>query len=131
MKEFSISTNKKRQMIDVTDNINKALEEMRAEDGICQLMLMHTTAAITVMEAIEENGSDLLDALDSLVPRLKYRHDSDPEHPKSHIMSSIIGASKSIPVKGGALYLGTWQRVALLEFDGPRERTVQASFIKG
>ncbi|MEX2430142.1 MAG: YjbQ family protein, partial [Patescibacteria group bacterium] len=60
----------------------------------------------------------------ALVPELDYRHPHDPSHVGDHILSSLIGTSESVPVRSGKLVLGTWQRVVLYEFDGPRERTV-------
>jgi secondary thiamine-phosphate synthase enzyme len=62
-----------------------------------------------------------------MIPKLKYRHPHDPSHVGDHIMSSIIGTSLILPFENKNLVLGTWQRVVLIEFDGPRERKI---FIK-
>jgi secondary thiamine-phosphate synthase enzyme len=62
-----------------------------------------------------------------MIPKLKYRHPHDPSHVGDHIMSSIIGTSLTLPFENKNLALGTWQRVVLIEFDGPRERKI---FIK-
>ena len=55
---------------------------------------------------------------------LHFRHAHDPSHAWSHMASSILGPSLTIPVVAGKLVLGTWQSVMLVELDGPRERTV-------
>jgi secondary thiamine-phosphate synthase enzyme len=75
------------------------------------------------------NRPGLLDALDALIPKLKYRHPHDPSHVSDHILSSLIGTSLSVPVDDGELILGTWQRIILLEFDGPRKRQIALSFV--
>ena len=63
----------------------------------------------------------------SMVPKLRYRHPHNPAHVGDHILSALIGTSVSLPVENGRLLLGTWQRVILLEFDGPRERELALS----
>lgn len=66
----------------------------------------------------------MLDAFEELIPRLNYRHPHNPSHVPDHILSSIIGPSLVIPVRNEELDLGIWQRVILVELDGPRERTI-------
>ncbi len=57
-----------------------------------------------------------------MIPKLKYRHPHNPAHVPAHLASSIIGPSVTVPVVDGQLVLGTWQRIILVELDGPRER---------
>ena len=66
-----------------------------------------------------------------MVPKLRYRHPHNPAHVGDHILSALIGTSVSLPVEDGRLLLGTWQRVILLEFDGPRERELALSVASG
>jgi secondary thiamine-phosphate synthase enzyme len=66
-----------------------------------------------------------------MIPKLKYRHPHNPEHAPDHILASLVGPSVTVPVDGGRLVLGTWQRVVLVEFDGPRERELILSLIGG
>ncbi len=53
---------------------------------------------------------------------MNFRHPHDPQHTPDHILSSLIGTAITLPVKQGKLLLGTWQRVVLVEFNGPRQR---------
>jgi len=130
MSNLSIKTSEKREVIDITDKVSDILSDLGAGDGICNLALMHTTAALTVGELESGNGPDLLKAADEMVPKLTYEHSDDQAHVSSHIISAMIGPTVTLPVKGGKLVLGTWQRVALVELDGPRERKVNITFIK-
>lgn len=130
MKEFTVSTSKKRQVVDITDEVRNILGGIGArEDGVCYLFLKHTTAALTTAEMEPGTDMDLLDACEEIVPKLKYRHSHNPAHVGSHIMSAILGTSIGVPVSDGALVLGTWQRIVVVEFDGPRERSVNVSFV--
>jgi secondary thiamine-phosphate synthase enzyme len=62
-----------------------------------------------------------------MVPKLDYRHEHNPEHVPDHILSAMIGCSLNLAVEAGLLLLGTWQRVVLIELDGPRERELVMS----
>lgn len=122
MEKLIIKTNKAKQVVDITDEVNVLLSKQDIKDGICILFLTHTTAALTTADLDPGTDLDLLDAFEEMVPKLKYRHPHDPSHVPDHILSSLIGTSLTVPIENGELVLGTWQRVVLVEFDGPRSR---------
>jgi secondary thiamine-phosphate synthase enzyme len=126
-----IKTKSKKEIIDITEKINTELRKLNATSGLCFIFLKHTTAALTTAD-LDPGGTDLdyLEAFEKIVPKLKYRHPHNPTHMPDHILSSLIGTSLFLPVKNGLLELGAWQRVVLVEFDGPRIREVSLSFIK-
>ena len=65
--------------------------------------------------------------LHGLVPQATpYRHDS-ADHVRAHVLSALVGPSLSVPVRGGRLGLGQFQRIVLVEFEGPRERAIEVS----
>jgi secondary thiamine-phosphate synthase enzyme len=104
--------------------ITKAYE---GQSGFCHLSVLHTTAALTTADLDPGTDLDMLDAFDAIIPKLRYRHPHDPEHVPDHILSALIGTSVSVPVDQSQLVLGTWQRVVLVELDGPRDREVVVS----
>lgn len=59
-----------------------------------------------------------------MIPKLQYRHPHNPAHVPDQILSALIGTSLTLPVADGSLILGQWQRVVVIEFDGPRERQI-------
>lgn len=130
MHHLTIKTRKKKEICDITDDINTQLAKLGAEnaDGVCHLFLLHTTAALTTADLDPGTDLDMLDAFEAMVPKLAYRHPHNPAHVPDHILSSLIGTSLCVPVRGGKLVLGTWQRVVLVELDGPREREIVVSF---
>jgi len=116
--------------MDITERIEGALmRSLRNESGVCHIFLAHTTAALATADLDSGTDLDMLDAFENMIPKMRYRHPHDPEHVPDHILSSLIGTSLIIPVKEGKLILGTWQRVVLIEFDGPRERITIVNFV--
>ena len=130
MVKIIVKTSEKRQVIDITDLINQELEKQNFKNGICNLFLTHTTVALTTADLDPGTDQDYLDAFKDLIPKLNYQHPHNPAHTPDHILSSIIGTSLSIPVENGKLILGTWQRVILIEFNGPREREVVINLLQ-
>ena len=124
MKTITVRTRKKDEVIDITETIETYLQEMGNEEGVCTLFVSHTTCALTTADLDPGTDLDFLDALRRLLPHIAYRHPHDPPHTPDHILSSIIGAQLSIPYRNRRLLLGTWQRIVLVELDGPRQRTV-------
>jgi secondary thiamine-phosphate synthase enzyme len=120
MQKLIIKTRKKREVLDITGTIQSLLENQAT--GICNLLILHTTAALTTADLDPGTDLDMLDAFEAMIPKLHYRHPHNPEHVPDHILSALIGTSVALPFERGNLILGTWQRVVLIELDGPRER---------
>jgi secondary thiamine-phosphate synthase enzyme len=121
--KLTFKTRKKRDVVDITDKIEDLLADSKAT-GICNLLVLHTTAALTTADLDPGTDLDLLDAFEAMVPKLKYRHPHNPAHLGDHILSALVGTSVALPFEKGKLLLGVWQRVVLVEFDGPRDRHV-------
>lgn len=125
-----IKTKEIRQVIDLTEEINRQIARRKIQEGLCLLFVQHATAALTVGEIGEGTWQDLLDVLKEMIPKIRFRHTHDPSHAPAHMIASILGPSLALPVSNGKLALGTWQSVLLIELDGPRERTIQLQFLK-
>lgn len=124
MIKISFNTSAKRQVIDITDKVNEEIQKQKFKKGICNLLVLHTTAALTTADLDPGTDQDYLHAFAHIVPNLNYQHPHDPSHMPDHLLSSLIGTSLNLPVEKGELVLGTWQKIVLLEFDGPRDRQV-------
>jgi secondary thiamine-phosphate synthase enzyme len=121
---ITISTKRDKQVLDITDRVEACIARSEITNGLCNVFVQHTTAALTTGEAIEGTDEDLMETLERIIPKIKFRHAHDPSHAPDHMISSIVGAGLTIPVTGGQLQLGTWQRVLLVECNGPRERRI-------
>jgi secondary thiamine-phosphate synthase enzyme len=124
MKKLTVKTHKKREVLDITDHIEKHLGETSIATGVCNLLILHTTTALTTADLDPGTDLDMLDAFEAMMPKLRYRHPHNPGHVGDHILSALIGTSVSLPFERKSLLLGTWQRVVLIELDGPREREI-------
>jgi len=129
MTTITIKTKKHKEVVDITEEINKFLEKQEKDCGLVFLFALHTTCALTTADLDPGTDLDMLDAFEAMIPKLKYRHPHNPSHVSDHIMSSIIGTSLILPFENKNLVLGTWQRVVLIEFDGPRIRNFKISII--
>ena len=128
---ITISTKQDKQVIDITNRVQQVLSQFDANNGLCNIFVLHTTAGITTGEAIEGTDEDLMETLEKMIPKIRFRHAHDPSHAPDHMISSIIGASLTVPVRGGELVLGTWQRVLFVESNGPRNREVMITAVPG
>ena len=130
MQRLTIRTRRKREVIDITDAIQKLLSRKHSDkSGLCSLLVLHTTAALTTADLDPGTDLDMLDAFEAIIPKLHYRHPHNPAHVPDHILSALIGTSVALPFRDARMILGTWQRVVLIELDGPREREIVATVV--
>ncbi|MCU0859709.1 MAG: secondary thiamine-phosphate synthase enzyme YjbQ [Thermoplasmata archaeon] len=123
-----LRTKAKDEVVDITREVNDAVSRSGIRDGIACVFVPGSTAAITTVEHEPGLVEDLHDAMDRLYPKgIRYGHHErwGDGNGHSHIRASMVGPSLSVPVKDGALVLGTWQQVVFLELDvRPRDREV-------
>ena len=126
---FSVTSEREGQIIDITPQVIDAVKKSGVREGLVNLFVRHSTAALTAIEYEKGVLSDLTRALSVLAPdNATYAHDSrwGDGNGRSHVKAALVGPSLTIPVSGGGLLCGTWQQVVLLELDtnAPRERSV-------
>ncbi len=129
MVDLRVKTGGRVAMVDISEQVKRAVEQSGVADGLCNLFVPHTTAAVIVSENWDEDvTTDMLRHLEKLVPRDGgFRHGEG--NSQAHILSAMLSTSINVPVRDGKLKLGRWQGVMLAEFDGPRERTVEVTLI--
>ena len=130
MERLSFKTRKKQEVVDITSHVEVLLRKNYSSiTGVCHLLVLHTTAALTLADLDPGTDLDMLDAFEAMVPKLRYRHPHDPSHTPDHILSALIGTSITLIAERGSLVLGAWQRVILIELDGPRARDIALGFV--
>lgn len=127
-----VTTGNEAAIVDITRQIEDAISGL--EDGLLNVLVPHATAGVALMETGSGSDNDLIEVLDSVLPRshnYTHRHGS-PGHGRDHILPAFISPSVVIPVQAGRLSLGTWQSVVLVDtnVDNPT-RNVNLSFIEG
>ena len=110
------------EVVDITARVEALVRD--ASGGSCHLFLRHTTAALMVVTSETGVPEDIMDILQTLTPKTTYRHDS-PAHVAAHFLSALVGPSLHVPVRDGKLALGEFQRIVLMEFEGPRKREIE------
>lgn len=123
--QFTIRSNKRHQVIDITEEVRSIVEKSNIEEGICVIYVPHATAAVIINENWDPNISeDFLTALSNLIPEGKWIHDQVDGNGDAHIKAAIVGPSETLLIQNGKLLLGQWQNIMVADFDGPKERKV-------
>lgn len=125
MQRLTVKTDRRDQMIEITDRVRKLVRDSGVERGRVTVYVPHTTAGITINENADPDVvHDFLKQLDEMVPWSQpfYRHSEG--NSAAHVKASMMGSNATVLIHAGKLVLGTWQGVWLCEFDGPRTREV-------
>jgi secondary thiamine-phosphate synthase enzyme len=122
---FRVRTRRSQEVVDVTGQVADVVARAALAEGLCTVFVRHATAAIVINENADPGfRADILTALDRLFPRGIWEHDKVDDNGAAHLQAAVLGPSEAIPFREGRLLLGTWQGVALVECDGPREREI-------
>ena len=126
MREIAVRTDRKTQLVDITDDVEAALD---AADGASAVLVFvpHTTAGVTINEHADPAvARDFEKALERMVgDGWGWEHvEAGEENAPSHVRASLMSPQVLVPLRDGRLALGTWQGIFFCEFDGPRSRKV-------
>jgi secondary thiamine-phosphate synthase enzyme len=121
---INVESTAREQLIDITDLVNEHVAASGVVAGVVHLWSLHTTCALTVNEGADPDvASDILRFLARLVPPdAGFRHAEG--NSDAHLKVAMVGPGLTLLVEDGRLLLGTWQKVFLAEFDGPRKRRI-------
>ncbi|MCX8207208.1 MAG: secondary thiamine-phosphate synthase enzyme YjbQ [Methanothrix sp.] len=123
---IEVATTRGSEVVDITQQVQRAVRESGVIDGICLVYTLHTTTAVIVNEAESGLLMDIIDKIKEVVPAAGYKHG---ENGPAHLQASILGNSVVLPVENCMPLLGTWQRILFVELDGPRRRRVGVKVI--
>ena len=126
MREFTVQTERRSQLVDITARVRDAVSDL---DGAAAVLVYvpHTTAGVTINEHADPAvARDFEAALERIVSEdWPWQHvEEGEENAPTHVRAAFMGSDALVPVKDGRLALGTWQGIFLCEFDGPRVRSV-------
>jgi len=129
MDVIGVSSQRRRQLMDVTSFVQEAVAASEVTEGLCHVCAPHTTAAILLNENADPAvGEDILQALEAMLPAVRWRHSEG--NSDAHVLSTLVGASVMVPIAEGELALGRWQAIYLLELDGPRRREIRITCLR-
>jgi secondary thiamine-phosphate synthase enzyme len=129
-------TRERLELINITRDLNEVIRKHGLRAGFVIVQSLHTTTAVFINEFQQALLDDIKGFLEKLVSRLDYWRHNDPrlsecerKNADSHLRAMVLGHTLSLPVRDGALALGTWQSIILAELDGPRERAIQVQVL--
>ena len=128
-KTFALPTISRRQVLDITDEVSEILSKSDISSGLCNVSVPHCTCAIYINEHEEGLVHDTLTLIHSFLTDGDWHHDRIDHNAGAHLAATLLGNSVQVPVEGGNLVLGTWQRIQLVELDGPRHRRVNVTIL--
>lgn len=125
-KYLTFNTKQRREIIDITDEVERVRGEAALEDGFILVSAMHITASVFVNDHERGLWADIMRWLEELAPaKPDYEHHRTGEdNADAHLKRMLLGHQVLVPVTGGALDLGPWERIHYGEFDGRRPKRV-------
>ena len=128
MQTIILTTHAKQEIVDITEAVEAALAGKG--DGVGHVSVGHCTCALYLNE--NENGlvMDTLYLALEITGQRSWRHDHIDDNAAAHLGATLLGHDALVPVEQGRLQLGTWQRLMLVELDGPRRRQVRIAVLR-
>jgi secondary thiamine-phosphate synthase enzyme len=134
LRRLVLETREPIQFLDITRDVADVVRAAGLREGVVTIFSRHTTAAISIQEDEPLLIEDLVEFLERSAPaqdhyrhndfrvRTVHMHDDESPNGHAHCLQLMLGTSESVPVSDGELVLGTWQRIFVVELDGPRPR---------
>jgi secondary thiamine-phosphate synthase enzyme len=124
---MEIQTKKEKELLDITESVEKIIKKSKVKNGIVNILTMHTSSGIIVTEGLPCLEMDILNHLDKIAPEISnYYHnrflDKDGRvafNASAHLKSIHSGYFASFPIKNGKIIKGSRQRIFFAEYDGP------------
>lgn len=128
---LTFNTKNRIEFVNITDNVERAVEKSKVKEGLVLVNPMHITAAVIVNDNEHGLHEDYKRILEKLVPyRADYRHnDTGEDNAASHIWRQLMGHQVTMAITNGKLDLGTWEQIFYCEFDGQRNKRVLVKII--
>jgi secondary thiamine-phosphate synthase enzyme len=118
--EISFRTRGEGDVVDITGEVERVVERSGVRSGVAHVFAIGSTAAVSTIEYEPGLKEDLLAALERIAPRdAEYKHHLrwGDYNGHSHVRATIVKSGLEVPVRGGELVLGTWQRIVFIELD--------------
>jgi secondary thiamine-phosphate synthase enzyme len=129
--EIQLQTRKRDEMLDITAEVKEILDLEKVQEGLAVIYCPHTTAGITINENADPDvQKDILRRLEETYPRDDVNDRHIEGNSAAHLKASTVGASQTVIIQKGRLFLGRWQGIYFCEFDGPRPRSCFVKIVR-
>jgi len=120
---LTVSSSSRQQLIDITHEVIRFVDDSQVADGILMVSVPHATAAIVANENERGLLNDILMRIREIFPQsFEYAHNRIDDNADAHLAATFLGHSRMFPVENHQLVRGTWQNIFVVELDGPRTR---------
>ncbi len=128
---LTFNTEKRRDLIRITDRIKEIVRKSGINDGLCLISSMHLTSSVIVQDDEEGLHEDIWEWLEKLAPyRKDYKHHlTGEDNGDAHLKNLLVHLQVVLPVTDGRLDLGPWQEIFYAEFDGQRPKRVVVKIV--
>ena len=131
--KFQVNTKGNTDIVDITERVKNEVYKHSLKDGLVHIYVAGSTASITAIEYEPGLLVDFPQAMEKIAPEGNFYHHDETWHDgngHAHVRAAMIGNSFSVPLVDGALQLGTWQQIVLVDFDNkPRVRNITVQII--
>ena len=130
--KLKLSSKGNADVIDITPKVTDVLKSIKIKNGIVNINVVGSTGALTTCEFEPGLVQDIKDIFDKLIPEGNYNHDQawGDGNGHSHLRSSLVGPSVTLPFNNRQLFLGTWQQIVFIDFDNrARQRELILQFV--
>ena len=122
---LTFKTSKRVEFINITREVEAAIEKSKVAEGLCLVSAMHITAAVYVNDAEDGLIADIQEWLEGLAPDSDYRHHRTGEdNGAAHLKNLLVHHQVTLPITAGKFDAGPWQQIFYAEFDGQRRKRV-------
>ncbi len=131
-KELWFDVKARRQLINITPQVQACLEESRITDGLVLCNAMHITASVFINDdesGLHQDFEQWLETLAPEKPYSRYRHNGAEDNADAHLKRTIMGREVVVAVTDGRLDFGPWEQIFYGEFDGGRKKRVLVKII--
>jgi conserved hypothetical protein TIGR00149 len=125
-KYLTFNTKNRKEIIRITEDVKKAVEESGIKEGLCLVSSMHLTASVVVQDNEKGLHQDIFEWLEKLAPyKENYKHHlTGEDNADAHLKNLLTHLQVVLPITNGKLDLGPWQEIFYFEFDGQRPKRV-------
>jgi secondary thiamine-phosphate synthase enzyme len=131
-KELWFDTQARRELINVTSQVEQCLAESGVKEGLCLVNAMHITASVFINDdesGLHQDFEVWLEKLAPEKPYSQYRHNNGEDNADAHLKRTIMGREVVVAITNGRLDFGPWEQIFYGEFDGKRKKRALVKII--
>jgi secondary thiamine-phosphate synthase enzyme len=131
-KELWFNTQTRRELINITSQVEQCLAESGVKEGLCLVNAMHITASVFINDdepGLHQDFETWLEKLAPEKPYSQYRHNTAEDNADAHLKRTIMGREVTVAVTAGKLDFGPWEQIFYGEFDGKRKKRALVKII--